>query len=95
VLGGLAIAAIDVEVLVGWQDGLEEAGVGAPTLIKAMSIASSIFREAARRPRTTGVTSNPVGLLEKPRSRRRRQPLVWGPVVVERVRSSFSSARGG
>lgn len=85
-LGDLPLAAIDVEVLVAWQDGLEEAGVGAPTLIKAMSIVSSIFREAARRPRSTGVTGNPVALLEKPRARRRRRPLVWGPVVVERVR---------
>lgn len=85
-LGALPIAAIDIEVLVGWQDELEEAGVGAPTLIKAMSIVSSIFREAARRPRTTSVTGNPVALLEKPRTRRRRRPLVWGPVVVERVR---------
>ena len=85
-LGGLPIVAIDVEVLVEWQDGLEEAGVGAPTLIKAMSIVSSIFGEAARRPRTTGVSSNPVALLKKPRTKRRRRPLVWGPVVVERVR---------
>jgi integrase len=51
-----------------------------------MSIVSSIFREAARRPRSTGVTGNPAALLEKPRARRRRRPLVWGPVVVERVR---------
>jgi integrase len=85
-LGDLPIAAIDVEVLVEWQDGLEEAGVGAPTLIKAMSIVSSVFRETARRPRTTGVSGNPVALLEKPRTSRRRRPLVWGPVVVERVR---------
>ncbi|HMJ72785.1 MAG TPA: tyrosine-type recombinase/integrase [Solirubrobacterales bacterium] len=85
-LGDLPIAVIDVEVLVEWQDGLEEAGVGAPTLIKAMSIVSSLFREAARRPRTTGVSGNPVALLEKPRTSRRRRPLVWGPVVVERVR---------
>ncbi len=86
VLGELPIAAIDIEVLVEWQDRLEETGVGAPTLTKAMSIVSSIFREAARRPRMTGVTGNPATLLEKPRTKRRRRPLVWGPVVVERVR---------
>ncbi len=85
-LGDLPIAAIDIEDLVEWQDGLEEAGVGAPTLIKAMSILSSIFAEAARRPRSTGVRGNPVGLLRKPSARRRRRPQVWGPVVVERVR---------
>lgn len=85
-LGERPIAAIDAEVLVEWQDALEAAGVGAPTLIKAMSILSSIFREAARRPRLTGVKANPVALLDKPSGKRRRRPRVWGPVVVERVR---------
>lgn len=47
-LGDRPIAALDVEDLVEWQDGLERDGVGAPTAIKAMSILSSVFREAAR-----------------------------------------------
>lgn len=85
-LGANPISNIDAEVLAEWQDGLEEAGVGAPTVIKAMSILSSICREAARRPRVTGVKSNPVALLDKPSAKRRRLPRVWGPVVVERVR---------
>jgi len=85
-LGGHPIAQVDAEVLVEWQERLEDAGVGAPTLIKAMTILSSIFREAARRPRATGVRLNPVALLDKPSARRRRRPRVWGPVVVERVR---------
>jgi integrase len=85
-LGARPIAELDVEDLVQWQDGLEEAGIGAPTLIKAMSILSSIFAEAARRPRSTGVHGNPVGLLQKPSAKRRRRPQVWGPVVVERAR---------
>jgi len=85
-LGERLIAELDIEDLVDWQDGLEEGGVGAPTLIKAVSILSSIFTEAARRPRSTGVHGNPVGLLQKPSAKRRRRPRVWGPVVVERVR---------
>jgi integrase len=85
-LGERPIAGIDAEVLVEWQDGHEDAGVGDPTLIKAMTILSSIFREAARRPRVTGVNANPVALLDKPSGKRRRRPRVWGPVVVERVR---------
>ncbi len=85
-LGERPIAAIDAEELVEWQDARERAGVGAPTLIKAMSILSSVFREAARRSRSTGVKLNPVALLDKPSGKRRRRPLVWGPVVVERVR---------
>lgn len=85
-LGGRRIATLDIEDLVEWQDGLERAGVGAPTTIKAIGILSSIFREAARRPRSTGVRGNPVSLLDRPSTKRHRRPLVWGPVVVERVR---------
>ncbi len=61
-------------------------GIGAATLIKAIGLLSSVFAEAARRPRSTGVGGNPVALLLKPAAGRRRPPLVWGPVVVERVR---------
>jgi integrase len=85
-LGDRRLADLDIEDLVEWQDTLEEAGVGDPTLIKAIGILSSIFGAAARRPRSTGVHGNPVGLLRKPSAKRRRRPLVWGPVVVERVR---------
>jgi integrase len=88
-LGEKPIARVDAEALVEWQDEREGAGVGAPTLIKAMSILSSVFREAARRPRLTGVKASPVALLDKPSGKRRRQPRVWGPVVVERVRSEL------
>ena len=85
-LGDAAIADLDVEDLALWQEDLERAGVGDPTIIKAISILSGIFREACRRPRSTGVSLNPVSLLEKPSARRARRPLVWGPLVVERVR---------
>ena len=85
-LGERPIAELDAEDLVEWQDRLERVGVGPPTIIRAIAILSSVFREAARRPRSTGVKDNPVRLLEKPRARRRHRPLVWGPVVVERVR---------
>jgi integrase len=96
-LGDRPLAGIDIEDLAEWQDGLEEAGVGDPTVIKAVSILSSVFREAARRPRSTGVAANPVALLERPPAKRRRRPLVWGPVVVERVRHELlvGSHRGG
>ncbi len=85
-LGNQPLAALDIEDLAVWQERLEEAGVGEPTIVKAIGILSSVFREAARRPRSTGVVSSPATLLDKPRTKRRRLPLVWGPVVVERVR---------
>jgi len=70
-LGDAAIADLDVEDLALWQEELERAGVGDPTIIKAISILSGIFREACRRPRSTWVSLNPVSLLEKPPARRR------------------------
>jgi len=85
-LGEWPIDQIETEDLVEWQDELELAGVGKPTIVKAISLLSSIFREAARRSRSTGVTGNPAALLDRPSAKRRRRPRVWGPVVVERVR---------
>ncbi|HEX5763880.1 MAG TPA: site-specific integrase [Solirubrobacterales bacterium] len=93
-LGDRPIASLDIEDLVVWQDELEEAGVGDPTIAKAIGILSSIFGEAARRPRSTGVKGNPVALLDKPKAKRRRRPRVWGPVVVERVRWELLSGSG-
>jgi len=85
-LGDEPLSEIDAETLVVWQEDLEQSGRGAATIVKAMSILSRIFKEAARRPKATGVRGNPVPLLEKPKSKPRRRPRVWGPVVVERVR---------
>lgn len=95
-LGSVPMASIDPEALVEWQDGLEHGGVGGPTMIKAISILSGIFREARRRPRVTGVVQNPVSVLDRPSAKRRRQPMVWGPLVVERVRYELliNSRRG-
>lgn len=96
-LGTRPIAEIDAEDLVLWQESLEWAGVGSPTIIKAIGILSGIFREAARRPRSTAVKLNPVVLLDRPAATRRRLPLVWGPVVVERARFELlvASKRAG
>jgi integrase len=85
-LGEERIAEIDAETLVVWQEELEREGRGPGTIVKAMGILSRIFKEAARRPRVTGVRGNPVVLLERPKPKPRRRPLVWGPVVVEKVR---------
>lgn len=90
-LGDRLLAGLEIEDLVEWQDKLEGDGVGAPTMIKAIGILSGVFREAARRPRSTGVRENPVELLDRPSARRRRRPRVWGPVVVERVRFELLS----
>jgi integrase len=85
-LGGRPISQIDSEDVAEWKDHLEAAGVKAPTMSKAMGILSRIFREAATRNRSTGVSSDPVAPIRRPSAKRRLTPLVWGPAVVERVR---------
>lgn len=85
-LGAMPIANLDAEDLVEWQDHMEESGVGNAAQIKAISILSSIFKEAARRPRLTGVQSNPVALLDKPSTKRRHTVKIFSPEEVERVR---------
>lgn len=85
-LGPRPIATLDAQDLVEWQDAREADGIGRASLSKAITILSSIFAEAARRPRDTGVQINPVGVLDRPSGKARRRPRVWGPVVVERVR---------
>lgn len=85
-LGARPLAELDAEDLVEYQDELEEAGVGNPTHLKILGILSSIFKEAARRPRRTGVKTNPVALLEKPSAKRRARARVWSPEIIEKVR---------
>lgn len=88
-LGSRPIAELDAEDLVEFQDDLEEKDVGAPTQLKIFGILSSIFKEAARRPRSTGVKTNPVALLEKPSAKRRKKVKVFSPEVVEGVRKQL------
>ena len=85
-LGDMAIANIDAEDLVEWHDWMRKKGVGADLQHKAINVLNMIFKEAGRRTRTTGVTINPVVMLEKPKLEGRREARVWGPVVVESVR---------
>jgi len=84
-LGERRIDVLDIEDLVEWQDALERARVGAPTMIKAIGILSSIFREAARRPRSTGVQGNPVIPSRSPVSR--------GPASAARLGPGGGRAR--
>lgn len=84
-LGGRPIAEIDAEDLVEWQDWLETQ-VGAPTQIKVIGTLNQIFQEAGRRTRKTGVTFNPVQMLERPSAGKRRRPGTFTPEDVERVR---------
>jgi len=92
-LGPLPISEIDSEEIANWQDALMANAVGEAAIYRAMVILSSIFKEAARRSRSTGISQNPVQALEKPKAKRTKQPKVFAPSVVERVRAELLTPR--
>lgn len=92
-LGPLSISSIDSEEIANWQDALVANGTGEAAIYRAMVILSSIFKEAARRSRSTGITQNPCSSLEKPKAKRTKQPKVFAPAVIERVRAELLTSR--
>lgn len=88
-LGSLPLASIDTEELATWQDALQAQGVGESAIYRALCVLSSIFKEAARRSRSTGVSSNPCRNLDWPRAKRASVPRVFAPSVIEQVRAEL------
>lgn len=83
-LGDYQLRALSAAVIDDFRAGLERDGVGAPTVLKSLTVLSSILRYAVVRGE---LVSNPVREIPKPRQRRssrRVRPLP--PSAVERVR---------
>lgn len=93
-LGSLPLSAIDTEELATWQDALQAQGVGDAAVYRALCVLSSIFKEAARRGRSTGVTANPCRNLDWPRAKRAAVPRVFAPSVIEQVRAELLRNKG-
>lgn len=84
-LGRYQLRALSAAVIDDFRAGLERDGVGAPTVLKALTVLSSILRYAVVRGE---LGSNPVRDVPKPRQRRsgrRVRPLP--PTAVERIRA--------
>lgn len=85
-LGPKRIAQIDAEDLLDWRNDLQAKGVGSATIIRALSILSSIFQAAQLRGKTTGVVANPTRIIPKPRVKANRVVRVFPLPAVEMIR---------
>ena|GEM_PF-6247537 len=85
-LGPKRIAHIDAEDLLDWRNDLQAKGVGSATIIRALSILSSIFQAAQLRGKTTGVVTNPTRIIPKPRVKANRAVRVFPLAAVEMIR---------
>jgi integrase len=84
-LGRHQLRDLSAAVIDDFRAGLERDGVGGPTVLKALTVLSSILRYAVVRGE---LASNPVREVPKPRQRcsnRRVRPLA--PSAVERIRA--------
>lgn len=89
-LGALQLRAITPEVVEDFRAQLHAAGVGGPTIIKAMGLLQGILKRAVVRGH---IAINPVLVVDKPRQRgtRRLEPLP--PASIEAIRDHVPSAR--
>ena len=88
-LGGLRIRELTPGRVDGFRVQLESAGVGAPTVSKALAILSGVCRFAVLRGL---IDANPVREVRKPSVRRQRFAAPPAPFAVERVRAELVHA---
>ncbi|MDA8067343.1 MAG: hypothetical protein M0T77_01830 [Actinomycetota bacterium] len=83
-LGDYGVREITPRLIVRFRADLEEAKVPAPTVIKAMTIVQSILTFAIREEL---VEYNAAAAVKKPRYDRTREPYIFTPDDVERMRT--------
>lgn len=86
-LAWLQLRQIDAHVIERWDLALEHRGVGVESRRKALYILRSVFRRAVKY--RDYPFANPVDAVDKPKSNGRREPKVFKPAKVERLRLSF------
>lgn len=69
-----------------WISDLRKAGVGGPTILRALAVLQGIFNRAVR---NELVARNPVTAVKKPSQKRTRQPVIYTPLQVERIRAQL------
>jgi integrase len=82
-LGSRNLGELTPAVLTRFRADLQRAGVGAATVRKALAIVQSILSFAVVEGR---LELNPAAAVRKPRYQRKRQPHIFRPVDVERIR---------
>ena len=83
-LGGYRLRDLTPRVIDAFVSDLENAGVGAPTIRKALAVLQAMLREAVRWER---IAANPVKSVPKPRATRQRAVRPLAPASVEAIRA--------
>jgi integrase len=91
-LGSYRLGAITTEVVERFRAELEAAGVGAPTVYRALALLQGILRRAVEWRR---IAENPVIAAPKPNIRRQREVRPLRPLEVERLRTAALLRRQG
>jgi integrase len=89
-LGAMPLHGITPEVLERYRAELEAAGVGQPTVYRALSLVQGVLQRAVEWRR---IAQNPVKAVRKPNIRRQREVRPLSPLDVERLRAAARRKR--
>jgi integrase len=89
-LGEMRLSSITPEVVERYRAELEAAGVGKPTIARALTLLQGALQRAVEWRR---IASNPVKVVRKPTVRRYRDVRPLAPEIVERLRSAAAKRR--
>ena len=84
-LGALRLRALTPEVIEGYRAELEAAGVGQPTVYRALALLQGVLQRAVEWRR---IQHNPVKVVRKPKIRRQRAVRPLAPLAVEQLRAA-------
>ena len=87
-LGALQLREITPEVVEDFRARLHTAGVGDPTIIKAMGLLQGVLKRAVVRGH---LAINPVLVVDKPRQRGTRRPEPLTPATIEAIREAMTT----
>lgn len=87
-LGGTRLRALTPEVIESYRADLEAAGVGQPTVYRALALLQGVLQRAVEWRR---IAHNPVKVVRKPQIRRQRSVRPLAPLLVEQIRAVASS----
>jgi integrase len=89
-LGAMRLHSISPEAIQRFKAELEAAGVGQPTVYRALALLQGVLQRAVEWRR---IQQNPVKLVRKPSIRRQREVRPLSPLTVERLRAAASTKR--
>jgi integrase len=84
--GAWMLREITPKAIEDWIAQLHDAEIGDPTILRALAVLSGVLKRAVV---DRELNANPVGAVDKPRQRRKRDPRPLAPDAVERIRGWF------